>query len=402
MITVQEAEKLIHENMLPMPAALRPLAECGGCILREDIPAESDIPPFDRVMMDGIAISHAAWKKGVNDFVVEGVQAAGHPPQKLQSAKDGCFQVMTGAVLPEGTDCILPVEQIKTTGHRATVDANIRPTPMQFVHRKGTDRKRGDILLKAGVIIGSPEIAILCSAGRATVLTGRPPSIAVLSIGDELVDFGTALQPWEIRPSNAYTLIAAFKRLGFPTVRHFHFHDQLEEIEKGLRWAIADHDIIIVSGGVSMGMYDFVPAALQAVEARTVFHKVHQRPGKPFWFGLSRGGKPIFALPGNPVATQVLLHRYLLPALYRSMGAGDPQPQYAALTAELTTGPGLTYFFPVRLTCRNDGLQQAAPVPYNNSGDYSALGGTEGFIEVPAGTGRLQASSVVRFHPWRC
>ena len=402
MISVQEAEKLILDNMLPMPAALRPLVECGGCILREDIPAESDIPPFDRVMMDGIAILHATWKKGVNEFVVEGVQAAGHPPLKLRSGNTGCIQVMTGAVLPEGADCIVPIEQIKTIGNRATLDADIRPTPMQFVHRKGADRKRGDLLLKAGVQIGSPEIAILCTAGRATVLTGRPPSIAVLSIGDELVDFGEALQPWKIRPSNAYTLMAAFTRLGFATVRHFHFHDQLEEIEKGLRWAIADHDVVIVCGGVSMGLYDFVPAALQAVEARAVFHKVCQRPGKPFWFGLSRNGKPVFALPGNPVATQVLLHRYLLPALYHSMGAGDPPPQYAILTAELTTGPGLTHFFPVRLTCRNDGWQQATPVPYNNSGDFAALGGTEGFVEVPAGTGCQKASSIVRFHPWRC
>lgn len=402
MIPVHEAQALIAKHLRLFPAETCPISEASGRILRENIHADRDLPPFDRVMMDGIAIAYAAWEDGRRRFLIEDTAQPGEPPRALVDAAAGSVQVMTGAVLPRGCNCIIPYEDLTIKADEASVRKGTKPVCMQHVHEQAFDRKQGELLLERGCRLLSPQIAIAAAVGKESLMVGYQPSVAVVSNGNELVDLDEEVEPFQVRPINNYGLLAALRRQGFPRVDVFHTRDDKRNMTDCFRKVLKDYDVIIMSGGVSLGKYDYVPTVLDELGVEVVFHKVYQRPGKPMWFGLSDDKKPVFALPGNPVSTLVCFHRYVLPRLEIAMGAPETKPAFAQITQDVVFELPLTFFPPVRISRRPTGLLTATPVPYNNSGDFASLGASDGFIELDAGETEFPSGSVVHFYPWRC
>jgi molybdopterin molybdotransferase len=399
MLTPAEAQRLIGQSLAPRPAESLPLLQCAGAVLRESISAERDQPPFDRVAMDGIALDRRALTSGRRSFRIQGMQPAGDPPSLLEES-GACIEVMTGAVLPGGCDAVIPVEQLSVMGGEAQLAADLAVEPWQNIHRRGTDTRAGTLLLNPGLRLGAPEIAIAASAGMAHIRVASPPAIAVISTGNELIEPGQELLPHQVRRSNAYAIVAALKGHGFQRVADDHVADDLEALTARLRFHLDTHDVLVLSGGVSMGRLDLVPRALADLSVHKVFHKVAQRPGLPLWFGVAASGAAVFALPGNPVSTLVCVARYVVPALFAMMGEVPREPETMALGAPVTVKQPLAFFMPVRIENDASGRAWAMPRPTNGSGDFTALAGTDGFLELPPGPNTYPKAFVTRLHRW--
>ena len=400
MLTPAEAEKLMLEALAPFPCEECDLASAHGRVLRADLRADRDLPPFDRVTMDGYALRTAALTAGKKTFRIEATQAAGMRPFKLGAASDACVEVMTGAVLPEGADCVVPYEETKPDGAKVEISSGAASSVGRAVHRRGSDHRAGEVIVKSGTRITGREIAVAAAIGKLTLPVTRMPKIAVVATGDQLVEVGDAVAPHQVRRSNDHALRAALGMAGYTWVERFHLHDMRHEIEHMLWHIIAEFDVVLITGGISKGKFDFLPEELAAQGVRKIFHGVAQRPGKPLWFGLNPDQKPVFALPGNPVSAYTCLHRYVLPGLARASGLGPTSPRRAVLTAPVTFKPQLAYFVPVRIGSGDGGELQAAPDPSNTSGDFSGLVGTDGFLELPAEPAEFPAGTVAPFWPW--
>jgi len=224
--------------------------------------------------------------------------------------------------------------------------------------------------------------------------------LAVISTGNQLIEPGDPILPHQVRRSNAYAISAALRSHGFQRVADDHLLDDIVELRQRLKFHLETHDVLILTGGVSMGKMDLVPRALDELGVRTVFHKVAQRPGKPMWFGMSSAGTAVFALPGNPVSSIVCLTRFVLPALFCAMGRTRPVPERIALGGPVNVGVPLTFFMPVRVEVDDWGRAWAVPKPTNGSGDFTALGGTDGFVELPPGPNVYPKGFVTRLHRW--
>jgi len=399
MISVQEAERIILESAAKLEAARVPLEDAQGLVLREPVNADRDLPPFDRVTMDGIAIAADASRR-VRTYRIEAIQPAGAEPLGLVHPADGCIQVMTGAVLPRGCDTVIPVEEISIDGESATVAADLKSTKGQFVHRQGSDDQMGATLLEPGCVLTSPRIALAATTGIAKVLATPFPKIAIVSNGDELVDIGTPVLPHQIRPSNNYGMLAALKRRGFGHVTNAHLPDDPVIIEEGLARLLGEHDVVVLSGGVSAGDRDYIPRALSNIGVTSLFHKVSQRPGKPMWYGKADTGQPVFALPGNPISTLACFHRFVLPALNHMMGAAPTDQVFAQLDESESFDLPLTYFRPVRELPGQDGVLRVIPARYQGSGDLSVLAKSEGFVELAQEVDAFPAGTVVPYTRW--
>ncbi len=397
MLTPAEADAAIAATLAVAGTERVLLAACVGRVLREPVHAERDAPPFDRVTMDGIAIASVAL--GRRDFRIAGVQAAGEAPLTLPGPAD-CIEVMTGAMLPAGCDTIVPVERLTVVNGTATVDAAYAPHAGQFVHGQAADAKSGDRLLKPGIRLGAPEIAIAASAGLTGLIVSRQPRIAIISTGDELVEPGQSIAPHQVRRSNAYGLAAALRGAGFRAATDLHLPDDPATLQAGLARVLDQHDVLVLSGGVSAGRFDHVPAALAALGVRKVFHHVAQRPGRPMWFGAGSGGTLVFALPGNPVSVLVCLVRYVIPALIRRAGAELPLRAVFRLSREYPFPAPLSCFLPVALRYDPDGTHRAEPRPTGGSGDFISLAGTDGFVELPPGPATHPQGLTVPFQHW--
>lgn len=400
MLSPAEAEALIGQHLQCLPIESLPLAQCAGAVLRENIYAERDAPPFDRVAMDGIAVDSSGLSGGARKLRIQATQAAGDPPLVLDS-HDACIEVMTGAVLPNGCDSVVAVEELTLQDGRAELAPGVSVQAGQNVHRRGSDSRQGALLVSAGVRLRAPEIAIAAAAGMPRIRVSSQPMLAVISTGNELIEPGEPVLPHQVRRSNAYAIVTELRSQGFQRVADDHITDDLAELKRRLKFHLETHDVLVLSGGVSMGKFDLVPQALDELGVRTVFHKVAQRPGKPFWFGVANSGAAVFALPGNPVSTLVCLRRYVIPALFASLGqAPIPSPEKIALGAPVTVTPALTYFMPVRLELDDWGRPWAVPQPTNGSGDFTALAGTDGFVELPPGPNTYAKGFITRLHRW--
>jgi len=394
-----QADELIAQHLTCLPIESLPLAQCPGAVLRENVYAERDQPPFDRVTMDGIALDSRAVREGARRLRLQAMQAAGDPPLTL-AGRDRCIEVMTGTALPAGCDAVVPVERITVRDGEAELAPDAAVAPDQNVHRRGSDTRQGNLLLAAGTRLGPPEIAIAAGAGMARIRVSSQPMLAVISTGNELVEPGEPILPHQVRRSNAYAISAALRLHGFQRVADDHIRDDAAELRRRLKFHLETHDVLVLSGGVSMGKLDLVPQALEELGVRCVFHKVAQRPGKPLWFGIASSGAAVLGLPGNPVSTAVCVSRYVLPALAASQGQTPPPPERMALGAPVTVDPPLSVFLPVRIEIDDWGRSWAIPVPTNGSGDFTALAGTDGFVELPPGPNTYPKGFVTRMHRW--
>lgn len=380
MIAVEEAEKIVFDNLFQSQNELIPLDEAVGCVLNEDIIADRDFPPFNRVMMDGVAIDHHAWQAGHRKFQVENMQPAGAAQKKLKE-HTSCMEVMTGAVLPQNTDVVIRYEDI-TFEKTDQVKINLKEViPFQNIHLQGTDRKKGEILIKSGRKITAADVAVMATVGKSQVRVLKTPSIAVVSTGDELVNIDETPHPYQIRKSNTHAITAALQLLSCES-SSYHLEDSFEAVEKGLTAIFEKHDVVILSGGVSKGKKDYVPEVLEKLKVEKLFHKVKQRPGKPFWFGKRSDDKTVFALPGNPVSTFMCFYKYVKPWLQLSAGL-KPKVVYGRLSEDFEFPPALTYFLQVEVSSDADGSLVATPIKGQGSGDLANLLDADAFCQLP-------------------
>jgi molybdopterin molybdotransferase len=307
---------------------------------------------------------------------------------------------MTGAVLPNGTDCVIPVERISIEDGAAILEAGYTPQQHQFIHPQGSDHEKGHEILRPGDRISPMDVAIIASCGLETVEVGRQPSIRVISTGNELIAPGEPIEDHQVRLSNGPALVAMLTAQGFADTAHEHLVDDPGILEARLDRLLSTSDVLILSGGVSMGKADYVPGVLRSLGVEVIFHKISQRPGKPMWYGKGPGGQAVFALPGNPVSTLVCCRHYVLPALLAASGRPAALPDTARLSEEVAFKADLTCFMPVRLSSADGGIVTATPVPTNTSGDFAALSGTDGYVELVKEQSEFPAGTVVPLHRW--
>lgn len=377
--TVQEATNTILKHPHRWEVIELPFDESLGYLLAEDIHADRPFPPFDRVMMDGIALRLEDFEAGQRSFSISGVQAAGSPQLALEE-KNGCLEVMTGAVLPKGTDVVIRYEDLDISEKKACVKIDALRF-FQNIHPEGSDRRIGEMLMMAGQRIAAVDVALFATVGKATVKVKAPPKVGVLSTGDELVDVHAAPAAHQIRKSNVHNLVAALKKQQIEAVAA-HLPDEKEAIVAALRKLLDTKDVLLLSGGVSKGKFDYLPECFTALGIKKHFHFVAQRPGKPFWFGIAPNGTKVFAFPGNPVSTFMCYTRYFLPWLRNSYGL-EPFPKvYAALDSSFTFKPKLTYFLQARFYFSEKGQFMASPEAGQGSGDLANLADVDGFLEL--------------------
>ena len=370
-----------------------------GRVLAVTVTTDRDLPPFDRVTMDGIAVSSADWAAGQRFFKRVAQQFAGEPQCHRGTETGTCVETSTGAVLPGDCDAILPYEWLRETdaGFECVHDGAVKP--YMNVHRKGSDLPQGYFVLHAGYRIDPTAIGILASVGCTEVSVRTLPRIAVISTGDELVDINNSPLSHQVRRSNDRAISAVLADLGVTTER-FHLEDSPQSMAAWLANNRQRFDALVFSGGVSKGKRDFLPQVLEQSGIRQRFHRVSQRPGKPFWFG--EGTQVVFGLPGNPVSALVGAVVYIRPWVEACLGLIHPQqpspPWSVILAEELQFQPPLTLFKPVVIECVQ-GQLLARPAEYNGSGDFSSLAGIHGFIELDQSSTHFPAGSVVNYHP---
>ncbi len=400
MISTDDASRIVMEQRLPLKTVDISLEEATSHILQEPLLADRDFPPFDRVTMDGIAYAFANLQEG-GTLVVEDLQLAGEPQKTLQDTSH-CLEVMTGAMLPNNTDTVSRYEDVEIWEEDGQKRARLLVMPEkqgQNIHTQGLDQRVGDLLLEPGVVLNPAAIAVAASIGKTQLQVSRLPGFGIISTGDELVEVGQLPQPYQIRRSNGYALQAALSGMGFPAVQ-YHFEDTRDAIRKGLQKALSQHDVLILSGGVSKGKKDYVPETLEELGVQKLFHQVKQRPGKPFWFGVNEEGKVVFALPGNPVSTFMCFHRYVKPWLDASMGKKDDRPVYAVLTEDVSFEPALTYFLQVEAHTDAKGVFRAHPYLGHGSGDFANLLRCNGFLELPPEKNTFRKGDAYPFIPF--
>lgn len=382
MISVNEALKIIDQNIFDFGTEKISLSQALHRILKEDWYADRPLPPYDRVTMDGIAISYDAFKKGQTQFKIESIAAAGSPQKKLKD-ETNCLEVMTGSILPTNADTVIRYEDLDIKDSIATLTIDtIREK--QNVHFKGEDRKEGDLLVSQNRRITAAEIGVAASIGKTEILVATNPKVMVISTGDELVEVDKEPLAHQVRRSNVHSVISALKSIGID-VDSDHLNDDQEEIKLKLKLYLEQYDVLMLSGGVSKGKYDFLPEVLESLQVEKLFHRVKQRPGKPFWLGKFKDQCMVFAYPGNPISSFMCMNRYFLPWLEKSLTGDYPVKRYAVLGGGVSFKPDLDFFVEVSLTYSDTGQCIAHPKRGNGSGDLANLTEADAFLALPSG-----------------
>jgi molybdopterin molybdotransferase len=398
MLSTSEARARILAAIESLPVESVPLGEAIGRVLARPAVAERDQPPFDRVTMDGIALRYAEYAALERSFPIQATQLAGDPALRLEAGH--CIEIMTGAPLPANADLVIPVERITVNNGAAHVEANYMAEERQFIHPQGSDYRQGKELLGTGTRIRPMEIAVLASCGLAEVEVARQPVVTVISTGDELVPAGQDIEPQQIRLSNGPSVVAMLREHGYTSSRHDHLVDDKAVLRERIAAHLDASDVLILSGGVSRGKADYVPEILADLNVVVDFHRISQRPGKPMWFGTGPAGQAVFALPGNPVSTLVCCRQYVIPALDKASGLLPPPQRFANLSEDVSFSPKLTCFLPVRIVTSAAGQSLALPVQTNTSGDFAALAGTDGYVELAMSRKLFPAGTTVALTLW--
>ena len=393
MISAQEALITVLNSVQDFGIEEIPFLKSVGSILKEEIFADRDFPPFNRVSMDGIVIDYTSFKNGQRAFKIEGIQAAGSEQITLLNVEN-CIEVMTGAVLPNNANTVIRYEDVKIDNGFATITIDTI-NKGQNIHTKGRDSKSGALLIQKNTIISAAEIGVLATVGNSVVKVVKQPKVMIVSTGDELVGVAETPLAHQIRRSNVFTLVSLLKRLHIPSETD-HITDDKPILKSKIATYLKEYDVLLFSGAVSKGKYDFLPEVFEELGLEKRFHKVAQRPGKPFWFGYSaasiisnKGGNVnrdkktiVFGFPGNPISTFVNCLAYFYPWYYKSVGL-EVAEETAILAEDINFKPNLAYFLQVKLVSEN-GLLMAYPITGNGSGDLASLVKADAFIQVPS------------------
>ena len=394
MIAVEEALGIVLGAVQNLESEEVRLEDAVGRILAEDILTDRPMPPFDRVTMDGIAIAFNSLQSTNQAFEIESIGPAGAPQLTLKDSTK-CIEIMTGASLPVGTDTVVRYEDLKRVDNSFLIETSVKNG--QNVHLKGSDHAQNAILLNNGQELKAIDINVLATVGKSKVVVVKKPRIAVISSGDELIDVDKNPEAYQIRKSNVYMIAARLQQMGIAS-ELFHIQDIEEEIQFQLNEILQSFDVLLMSGGVSKGKFDFIPGALDQLGFEKQFHRVAQRPGKPFWFG-TKENKTVFAFPGNPVSTLACFQKYFIPWYEKSIGQKAKQFK-VVLAEDVQFKPNLTYFAQASIRQKEDGLFYATVHHGNGSGDIVNPSKMDGFLELPSGKEKYEAGELFNFMPF--
>jgi len=395
-LSVDEAKRLILSGVTAARAEVVPIGEADGRVLAHTEMAHRELPPWNNSAMDGFAV-RAAELPG--ELPVAGTIAAGDPPDRVLEPGT-VWRIMTGAPLPAGADAVVMREDVEDSGE----SARFAEAPREGAHirRRGEDVGADDELVAAGTLLGPGEIGLLAAQGCATLRVWRRPRVAVLSTGDELVDVDTEPGPGQIVNSNAYALAAQVREAGGIAVHAGIAHDDPASLTEALRRALESADVLVTSGGVSVGDFDYVKDAMAAAGVRIDFWKVAMKPGKPLAFGAA-GEVPVFGLPGNPVSSMVVFELFVRPALLAMQGRTDTERSLTqvVLTVPYRKQPGRAHYLRARIARRGPMLE-AVLHPKQGSGNLSSMVGVDALVVVPADGGDVSAGdtlTAMMLHP---
>jgi molybdopterin molybdotransferase len=384
LLTIDEARARVVAAVTPLGAEDVPVEEALGRVLAEDVVAAADVPGFANSAMDGFAVR--AGRAGRRLSVV-GESRAGAPAGVAVGPAEA-VRISTGAALPEGAEAVLQVELVAEDDGTVTLGDDVAAG--RNVRSPGDDLRAGDVVLQAGTRLGPAAVGIAVAAGRASVRCARRPSVAILGTGDELVAPGEPLAPGQLHDSNTLTLAALAAREGCPVLHRDRLADSAAGTRAGIERALAAADVVVLSGGVSVGPHDHVKAALAELGVEEIFWRVALRPGKPTWFG-TRSDRLVFGLPGNPVSVMVTFLLFARPALAALQGAAPgPARERGVLARAVARHPDRDEC--VRVALR-DG--RATPTGPQGSHQLSSMLRADALAIVPRGDGELPAGAEV-------
>ena len=397
MISVSEAIQVVRDQTPTLPIESVSIDRVLGRILAEDIVADSDLPPFDRSQMDGYALRSEDVKEVPVRLKIAGESAAGKGwHQELLEGQ--AVRIMTGAPVPGGADSVQQVELTTELRDRTVVEILEGVLPGRSIVKRGSEIQAGQTVLRAGVPINAAMIATLASFGYAQVKVGKAPRVAVFATGSELVDVDEKPGQDQIRESNNYS-ISAYARLVNASVERLPLTgDDTSTLERRIGAAAESCDMVVTSGGVSMGVYDFTKTALSNLGAEFFFEKVALKPGKPTVFARLPNGTLVFGLPGNPVSVSVTFNLFARTSLLVMQGAQDPTlKRETALLAKNVKGAGeRESYLPVQLLTNDDAELVAFPLKWGGSSDFVGFSHATALVIVPAGVKVLEGGARVK------
>ena len=397
MIPVKEAIQIVLQQTPKLDKEFAPISKVRGRILAEDIIADSDLPPFDRAQMDGYAVRAEDVARPPAGLRIVGESAAGagwHHEMKAGEA----VRIMTGAPVPAGADAVQQVELTREIESGSKVEILESVDVGRSIVKRAAEIKCGETVLRAGEQINAAMIATLASFGYAQVKVGKRPRVAVMATGSELVNVDEKPGADQIRDSNNYTIAAYAAQSNAIVERLPLAGDDTKELKRQIASAVEASDVLITSGGVSMGVYDFTKAALKELGAEIFFERVALRPGKPTVFA-KLGNTLIFGLPGNPVSVAVTFNLFVRAALYKMQGATETSlpNEHAVLARDVKGSIDRESFLPAVLRTDEKGTLLAEPLKWGGSSDFVAFAKATALINVPVGTKLIEKGTSIAF-----
>ena len=341
LISVSEARELIAGHIELLNPVNIALMDAAGLILSEDVYSKTDVPPFNQSSMDGYAINYDSWRN-LGQLKIEGEVAAGSSDNERLELQNA-VRIFTGAPVPTGADTVVMQEKVRSSADSLIIEDENLAKGMNF-RAKGSEIKAGALALEKGTVLSPAAIGYLAGVGIKEINTYPAPTVSIILTGDELQNPGKALEHGQVYESNSFALKAALKQTRISKIDFFRSQDTLETLSAVIAEALDKSDVILLTGGVSVGDYDFVVRAAAANGVEQVFHKIRQKPGKPLFFG-KKGKKIIFGLPGNPASVLNCFYEYVLPALGQMSGRETSLKSLnVGLKTALKKPAGLTQF----------------------------------------------------------
>ena len=399
MITPDKAFQLILQNTIPLPHTSIPLIASRGYTLAEDVFADRDFPPADRTAVDGFAVRMQDIHDCPCTLRLIGEVPAGKPAS--QAVEPGaCIRVLTGGAIPPLADAVIKVED--TSAQDGNITFLKETKPGSNIRNRGEEARKGDTLIVAGTVLRPVHVGICASVGKDPVAVVSKPRVLVLCTGEELKRTGDAVLDYQIRDANGPALLAALDSAGFEDVEQKLLSDDMELISREIRESAGRFDVMLLTGGVSVGTYDYVPKALEKAGAAVQFHNVAMKPGKPFLYATIGDRVHVFGLPGNPLSVITSFYEFVLPALRRFSGVPLTlcrQTSQVQLLRAVGAKKERVHLIPVKVywDYRIPGAEPLKPL---GSADIIAVSKADGVIVVPPGE-ELPKGAFIEFHPWR-
>ncbi|GHB50004.1 molybdopterin molybdotransferase MoeA [Mongoliitalea lutea] len=391
MITVKQAKEILQQNIPSKSVGKVSLRDAAGLVCGEDIFSPMDVPSFDNSAMDGYAI---AWEAGVQSWELNGEVAAG--AKETSSLEKGkAVRIFTGAPIPEGADTVIQQEWVTVSGNTISLQNQSLEKGMH-VRKKGTQTQLGSLILPKGSLITPGGIGLLASVGLEDVSVFLPPRVVVIITGNEIKEVGETLEHGQIYNANEPVLDAYLKQEGIKEIDFIRVEDHAASVRQAIQTALSNADLVLLSGGISVGDYDFVKGGLEKAGVQELFYKIKQKPGKPIFAGI-KGQQLIFALPGNPASVITCFNQYVKPAIRQWMGkkADWESKSFLPLASPVKKNPNLTFFLKVKIAD-----SQVQVLPGQESFNLIAFAQADGFAEIPEGVDFLDAGEQVTLYLW--